>query len=260
MGEPFDKNRPSTDGIKINNWQPECFDGKLRFWDFGGQEIMHSMHRCFLTERCVYVVVLNGRENDFIDRKALHWLDTVQSFAPGSPIIIAINKSDRMPYTSIAINSLSSKFPNVIYNNKFINTSADTGLGVQELMDSIVDCVSNSDGYQHYFNKNMMEVKDNIEAIKDFYIQNDEYVKLCHAAGIDSPKIQIDLLKWFKDLGVSFYYKDKPGKEARPSMEEYTVLKPEWLTNGIYRLINRAGEDNGRISHRDIHKILDTIY
>jgi hypothetical protein len=209
---------------------------------------MHSMHNCFLTSGCVYVVVLNGRENTFIDRKALHWLDVVQSFAPGSPVIIAINKSDRKPYTPIPIGKLKEKYPGIIYDS--FETSAQEGTNITRLEHSIIECAVQTEGYKHKFNANMKKVKDSIAAMEAYYIHSGTYKDICDRSGITNLETQIGLLKWFKDLGVSFYYKDKPGKEERPSMEGYTILKPDWLTNGIYRLINRAGENNGIISHK----------
>ena len=35
---------------------------RIHFWDFGGQEILHSMHRCFLTRDACYVITVKSRE------------------------------------------------------------------------------------------------------------------------------------------------------------------------------------------------------
>ena len=255
MFDRFDPNKKSTDGIRIEDWQPDGFEGTLRIWDFGGQEIMHSMHNCFLTSGCVYVIVLSGRENTFIDRKALHWLDVVQSFAPGSDVIIVVNKNDRKPYTSIPIEKLKEKYPDVIYD--YFETSARENLNISRLAKSMMECAKQTEGYNYKFNMSMKKVKDSIGETKEYYIHNDVYREMCEHYGIDSQEVQVGLLKYFKTLGVSFYYQDKPGKEKRPSMEGYTILKPDWLTNGIYRLINRAGDNNGIISHKHIYDILN---
>jgi len=255
MFDQFDPNKKSTDGIRIEDWQPDGFEGMLRIWDFGGQEIMHSMHNCFLTSGCVYVIVLSGRENTFIDRKALHWLEVVQSFASESSIIIVVNKNDRKPYTSIPIEKLKEKYPDVIYD--YFETSAQEGLNISRLTQSIIECAKQTEGYNYKFNTSMKNVKDNIAETKEYYIHNDTFRDMCESFGIESQEVQVGLLRYFKDLGVSFYYQDKPGKEKRPSMEGYTVLKPDWLTNGIYRLINRAGDNNGIISHEHIYEILN---
>lgn len=53
----------TTPGIDITDFpvrQPN-YNFDIHFWDFGGQEIMHAMHRCFLTSRTCYVVVICNR-------------------------------------------------------------------------------------------------------------------------------------------------------------------------------------------------------
>ena len=59
----FSKDEEKTDGINITPWSI-CLNDKenvcLHVWDFGGQEIMHSTHQFFLTERSLYLLVLNG--------------------------------------------------------------------------------------------------------------------------------------------------------------------------------------------------------
>lgn len=55
-----------TKGISITHKDFEVDNSviTIHFWDFGGQQIMHSMHRCFLTNNTIYVIVLSGRTED----------------------------------------------------------------------------------------------------------------------------------------------------------------------------------------------------
>ena len=57
--QTFDAGETKTEGIQITDW-PLCLKGnedvKLNVWDFGGQEIMHSTHQFFLTERSLYLL------------------------------------------------------------------------------------------------------------------------------------------------------------------------------------------------------------
>lgn len=69
----------------------------IRFWDFGGQHIMRSMHRCFLSERTCYVVVVSTRPGDMMVQ-ARKWLKTIASFAKGAPVLLVINLIDNDPY------------------------------------------------------------------------------------------------------------------------------------------------------------------
>ena len=66
----FDPESKKTEGIQITQWPIRLNDAediKLHVWDFGGQEIMHSTHQFFLTERSLYLLVYNGPQK--LDRE-----------------------------------------------------------------------------------------------------------------------------------------------------------------------------------------------
>ena len=87
----------STPGIEINVNPTRLAntDIIINYWDFGGQEIQHSMHRVFLTERTVYVVFLNARQDDLMDERARYWMENIKAFAPDAPVLVVINKIDQ---------------------------------------------------------------------------------------------------------------------------------------------------------------------
>lgn len=81
---------------------------RLNTWDFGGQEIMHATHQFFLTQRSLYVLVLNGREGGE-EEDAEKWLKLIESFgtegsAEGdrkhAPVIVVLNKINEAPVRS----------------------------------------------------------------------------------------------------------------------------------------------------------------
>jgi hypothetical protein len=62
-GEKPDDNESETHSIAIRELTlacPQC-QVRTRAWDFGGQEILHSTHQFFLTERSLYPLVLEPR-------------------------------------------------------------------------------------------------------------------------------------------------------------------------------------------------------
>jgi internalin A len=94
VNNTFDPKKTQTDGIAITEWQVKLSrkeTARLNIWDFGGQEIMHSTHQFFLTERSLYLVVLNGREG-LGNEDAEYWLRLVSSFGKGAPAIVVLNK------------------------------------------------------------------------------------------------------------------------------------------------------------------------
>jgi len=85
----FDPNEKKTEGIQITEWPLRLHgheDVQLHIWDFGGQEIMHATHQFFLTQRSLYLLVLNGREGGE-DVDADYWLKLITSFGGDSPVI-----------------------------------------------------------------------------------------------------------------------------------------------------------------------------
>src|SRR5690606_27765763 len=76
-GSAFKDERDPTDGIKVNSLEAE--DVALRFWDFGGQEIMHATHRFFLSRRCVYVLVADAtRDSNYNEERIEYWLELLK--------------------------------------------------------------------------------------------------------------------------------------------------------------------------------------
>lgn len=53
---------------------------------------MHSTHRFFLSERSLYLVVIEARRED--DDSVFAWLKTVRNRGGDSPVIVVINKCD----------------------------------------------------------------------------------------------------------------------------------------------------------------------
>ena len=73
----FDSDERKTEGIQRCEWTRTIGGDTIRVhvWDFGGQEIIHATHQFFLSERSLYVVVVNARRNE--DNNNLHhWLET----------------------------------------------------------------------------------------------------------------------------------------------------------------------------------------
>ncbi len=86
---------------------------KIRIWDFGGQDIMHEMHRCFLTDRTCYVVMVDTRANKQTGR-ARYWLRTIQNIAPETPVLLLLNEISGGRNLDLDYSVLKREFPNLI--------------------------------------------------------------------------------------------------------------------------------------------------
>lgn len=243
----------STPGISIS--QKLCVIDKenirLQIWDFGGQEIMHSMHRFFLTERTLYVIVINARDNTQ-DERAEYWLNNVKNFANGCPVIIVLNKMDQNPAASINERLLRSDYPQIVQILK-MSALKDTSEDFGKLMKNIVESVKKFDSYAMDFPVSWNKIKTTLEDMDSNYIMDREYRKICKQNSVEDEQIQNWLLDWFHDLGISFNYYKKDRL-----LGGYMVLKPTWITNAIYIILFNGNKyaRNGLIEINDIITLL----
>jgi len=252
-----DRNNPPTEGIHIEICPVEILGEhmRLRILDFGGQEIMHAMHRCFMTQHTVYVLVCDSRKDGEIDREAARWLKNISSFAPGCPVILALNKADLNKNVSVNESNLRDINPSLM---RPILTSAkwEKAEGTNQLFDEIklaaLAIRDNSQG-----NESIIALKQALEDMPDYYITGERYRKLCSMCNVKMDKeYQISLLKYFKDLGICYNYSSP---KVVTKLEDFRILKPEWLTNGIYRLILRTPK-NGILRHEEIKNTLEATH
>ena len=246
----------STPGIYISS-KKYWIDGekiKLHFWDFGGQEIMHSMHRLFLTNRTLYVVVANARDNK-ANGQAWYWIRNIKSFANGAPILLVVNQKDQCPGVSINWNGLVNEYP-VLKDVKIISALNDTPDEFnREIRDTVCRIVSEMDSVHTPFARAWLSLMNNLQNMKDDYITSDIFYGMCRNNGIEtSNRVLDEVINWYQDLGVCFY------SRKNPASEQYMVLKPRWLLNALYILVfnGRLYATNGVISEKDIYKLILT--
>jgi len=247
----FDTRELETEGIDIQPWLVSLQDGdivRLHVWDLGGQEILHSTHQFFLTERTLYVLVLSGREGNPTE-DAGYWLQLVKSFGGESHVIIALNKQHQHPF-DVNRGLLREKYPFVA---EFVKTDCEDGLGLSELRRSIS---TEADAMEHrkaLFPADWFTIKERLASMAEDFVSWEDYQKICRDLGESDPQAQRDLAKFLHILGVALSYADDP------RLQDTRVLKPRWVTEGIYSLL-RAGhrENNGGILHRgDLERALD---
>ena len=251
-----------TPGISIafKDFNTEECSYRINFWDFGGQEIMHAMHRCFLTDRTGYVVVVSTRFGD-VNKQARYWLKNVESFTKGAPVVIYVNKWSEGTYYQIDEFSLRRDYPNII-DVKQCSAKDGDNAEFGEVVKAIQKMALANDSISMSFPVSWEKVRQEIIALggpesQKYYISQQEFRDKCQMNGIKNRDIQSWLLEWFNDLGECFSYRFEDENPAPD--KDLKVLNPEWLTNAIYIIIREAGDlaVNGFISHEGIHNKLD---
>ncbi len=247
-----------TPGVEIADYRTK-YDGEnvcIHFWDFGGQAILHSMHRCFLSDKTCYVVTVRTRDTDNTPR-ARYWLRNVTAFAPNSPILLYVNCWEHSDgKRSIDETRLRRDFPNIKEVVYVSAKEAEADYFQTNLLNTILQMATETEIFRQRFNRRWIAVRDSIlkKGETEPYISKDEYYKLC--GDNDIPKEQAPgLLTYFNILGVCFSYHQSI---MRQEFADYKLLTPVWLTNAIYSVIEEgvAQAQEGRIKISSIEQML----
>ena len=244
-----DRNEPETHSIAIRQLTLSCSRGQVhtRAWDFGGQEILHSTHQFFLTERSLYLLVLEPRTG-LAQRDAEYWLKLVETLGGGSPTIVALNWHQQQSWRVDEV-KLRRKFPFIV---DFIPTDALYGKGINELRAAILKTVEGIKDVWMPFPKRWREIKNAVAGMRGNFLTYEKYADLCSEFGEDRAEAQADLAGILNSLGLALYF----GKD--PRLHDTRVLNPSWVTGGVYAVIRSPSvlESHGQLAAADMARVL----
>ena len=236
---PIERLTPSVDVSEIEGATLHC-------WDFGGQEIMHASHRFFLSERSVYILVLDSRT----DNKKYHWLKHIEKYGGDSPVIVAMNKIDDNPNYNIEQRSLNTSFPHI--RNRFHRISCKTGTGLDTLVQNLVAAIPQTSLFGAPISVDWMHIKNELvdATAAQRYINRAQFLDICERHRVVDASSQMTLLRYLHDLGIVLHF-------DRLSLADIYVLDPHWVTIGVYRVINSEKIVNGILREAGLDYILN---
>jgi internalin A len=228
----FNPAETKTPGINIRKqWRLPQGDPSLRLnlWDFGGQRVMHSSHQFFLTKRSLYLLVIDNRKNEQQNRVE-YWLKLIETYGGDSPVIIIGNCADEHPL-QVKERTLKKKYPQI---KKVIPTSCQDGTGIDNLCRAIATQINNITHIRDPIPTTWLDIKNQLEEMQSGYdfISYEKYQDICSQSGITDPIYQKNLAGILNDLGVVLNFQDDP------RLNETNVLNPEWVTSGVYDILN----------------------
>ena len=252
----FDANSATTLGTDIHRWKFQDADDeeyRVNIWDFGGQDIQQSIHHLFLTAGALYLVVLDARR----DESPLQWLQTINAFAAGATVLIAVNQIDVNAHPKLNQQELRATYPNiaaVFYTS--CERDQDHGLAqlITELKHRLAQLPSMGDTYPQQW----YEIKERLEREQSrgrHYMSMLSYRELCTEHDMQSGEGDSDpaanFLRVLDNIGTVRWF-------DKFEYFNYQVLDPSWLTIGLYHiLINpEVKQRSGLVSRQQIKGIL----
>jgi internalin A len=233
LDRPFNPQEDKTHGINIDRLQVEVNEQpiQLNLWDFGGQEIMHATHQFFLSKRSLYLLIIDCRQSE-AQNQIEYWLQIIASFGGDSPIILVGNQCDHQPL-DIDKRGLKDKYSNL---HAILETSCKNGKGIGTLKAAITQELSQLPHIHDRLPQTWFTVKQQLEQRTQDFISRQDYEQICTAAGITDTQTPKDLLHLLHNLGIVLNFQDDI--RLSPEFSDTNVLKPEWITNGVYKILN----------------------
>ena len=241
----------STEGIDILPWEiNHTSDNKLRvkIWDFGGQQIYHSTHQFFLTERSVYVLVADTRKEntDFY-----YWLKAVEVLSNGSPVIIVKNEKQNRQ-CDLDERRLRFEFGNL---KEILAVNLADNRGLTDLQTKLQHQLCTLDHIGSRVPRpwaNIRAVLQNLSGNTN-YITQDRYFQLCRQNGFEAERDMLIASKFLHDLGICLHFQQVKG------LRKVLILRPIWATSTIYKILDDPAikKDFGRFTEDDLRKIWD---
>ncbi|HEY2913658.1 MAG TPA: COR domain-containing protein [Candidatus Angelobacter sp.] len=252
-GQKFKKTEKTTQGIKIKDWScPRDSKNKgnvsVHIWDFGGQEMMHATHQFFLTPRSLYLLVLNWRPGA-IDREADYWFRLVRSSGgDDAPVIVVLNKQKEAPFDVNQGGWLQKYAGNI---RGFVKTDCENAKSITGLKKKIQEELQAMKSLETSFPERWFAIKDELSKMSDQFVTYEDYRKICAKHGEKDPDKQTSLAGFLHDLGVALNYKDDP------RLRFAYVLKPEWVTEGIYAILHAFKKSKGLFTRTEAAAVLE---
>lgn len=230
------KDEESTPGVDTSLWKLEQENVNVHIWDFAGHTVTHAVHQFFLSERCLYIIVYDGRTEG--RNRLEYWLDHMKNYGQNSQAIILVNKRDNHT-VEVPINRLKEQYPILDVCTFSIR---DDKAALENFRQEVANYISNNPSWsQLLIPENSYKVKNELEKLfvkggeegRKERIERNEFDAIARRYGVtDGDALLSDL----HALGISLWYKEM-------KLFNTLVLNPEWISNGVYRIINWANNE-----------------
>ncbi len=229
---PSDKE--STPDIEILSWYIKLNNEEINvsIWDFAGHTVTHAVHRFFLSERSLYILLYDGRTEQ--RNRLSYWLNHMEIYGGDSKAIILVNTRDKHE-VSLPVNYLYEQYENRIEGIYFFSIKEDKN-ELKNFRSIVAEYVRNNPSWEKQrIPENYYRVKDSLRNL--FIKENREFITkaefdiLVNSFGVYNIEDIDSLLSNLHALGVGLWYHELKKVDS-------LILNPNWIIHGVYNIIN----------------------
>lgn len=253
---PLPKDDERTRGIDIHDYsfvtkEKDFF--KAHIWDFGGQNIQYALHRFFMTENSLYLLMTESRNER--DKNFMYWFQNIDLFGgKDSPILIVMNLMHGERGANIDIASYVNEFKKIV-NHEIIEvnlSNPDDNEGLLKLRNVIEYQLENLPHIRRPIFRCWLDGRKVLDEIAktEPYITIERFQQICLANGVEEPFFEL-VGRYLHNLGIVLWYHDK--EYLRNKM----ILNPNWAISAIYKIIDdkKIQDNKGRFNQADIDRL-----
>lgn len=235
------KKETRTRGIDIVDWvfkREKKNKHIAHIWDFGGQDVYYPVHRFFITENSIFVLLASTRQTH---HNFDYWIPTIYQFGGKSPIILGQTCHDG---NSVSWNDVGSYIGNSNFN--IIKTKNEpyyklnlpnSNEGLAEIKKIIIDQLTGLPHYGKGVPGSWIPVRDLIDKVSkdEACISFEKFKEICqnsNKASFSSIEDVTDCCQFFHDIGVVLWY------SSEQELKDWVILQPEWAMGAVYRIID----------------------
>jgi len=235
----------STEGVITDIWELTEEDSddiiNVHIWDFAGHSITHSAHRFFMSSRCLYIYVYNGRIAR--DNDPRYWLEQIRIHGGNAPVLFLINRKDRHE-AEIERIALKREYPSII-DFFDVDIGADNKTELAYFVQVVINQVKGNPTWnkqvittQHHKIKNSL--REHFNKTDSPHISRETFDDIAKICGVPGELIE-GVLQDLHALGICLWYNSDDMQNNKN-----LVLNPDWITEGIYKIINIGRKVNRR--------------
>ena len=180
-----------------------------------------------------------------------YWLKIVRAFGGQSPVLVVLNAQRRCPFDTDR-EYLATKYD--IAREHFFRTDCADEKSVVRLRKAIEHEAARTLSTPELFPAEWWAVKERLGAMKERgenYLSEEGYENLSTRLQVEENDSEV-LLRRLAELGTVLSFPD-------PDLRELAVLNPEWVTDGIYRVLNDLPlkeQRHGQLTWDELKRIL----
>lgn len=231
-GLPFDPQESPTRGVDIATLDlepvpPVGAQAQLSMWDFGGQLEYRATQRFYLTDRSLFLLAWNVEGGPETHGRVAQWLETIQSAAPESPVIIVgTHSTGRVSDLDEA--GLRHRYPNVA---EILQVDCKDGTGIPELRQHLAALAVTLPLMGQPWPRAWTAAARRLTDQPGKFITIDQATTLLRKSGVEDSTEHAALLAVLHDRGEILHF-------TQADLRETVILQPAWVDEMVTRVLD----------------------